>query len=606
MERTDFNNSSKPMYDLYLSYSSKDQSFAKLLCEALEYNGLRVFYALRDVLYGGEYSESIVSAIKVSKYFVPIISDNSVTSKWCRRELELALHEAQDRSKPIIPVCLSSNTMNIATIKELPIYLQIKNASTIFCNERTEEAAQELANILAVRIKGEKEETELHERLSEYLKSGADGLATEVLCKLAENSFREIEEIYKSTPNCSKIPSFRNKIAKLISQLDKIDDLYDYVYGEEGRKIAHKKKPVIDGIRGLLKYDLFSGDDLFLISCAIRLIYFEREILYASIDATTGGDLSDGIIDVPPVYIEKFIDAQKIHTEKYDRELVIQNSKDYSEDEWLFIMETPKFIYKKYKYNDKAKKPEPPKEKKDELLLSVASFMREGNKILDMIGETEKAEEFLHCLILSYERLKAYCEVIGEKKVLSECVERIFELKEKLKTEKFGKKSDPKVQNGIRSLLGLTIPKAGIFDVFISHKSEDTDIASEMYDYLKVNMKEAFYDKETLPQMSEAQYRKAIMSALDGSKHFVVILSDLSFLESYWVSLEMEIFMSEIDEGRKPGSNFLFVVTNKVYDEIMSTNKAALPIEYRRCEIMKVSEYKTKLLSYLNKTTFNN
>ena len=92
-----------------------------------------------------------------------------------------------------------------------------------------------------------------------------------------------------------------------------------------------------------------------------------------------------------------------------------------------------------------------------------------------------------------------------------------------------------------------------------------------------------------------------IMQALDASRHVVVVFSDLAYLKSDWVSLEMEVFQGEMDEGRKPGANFLMIVTKSVYDQIMQSNKTLLPIEYRRCEIMCMEDYRERLLNYLNR-----
>ena len=114
-------------------------------------------------------------------------------------------------------------------------------------------------------------------------------------------------------------------------------------------------------------------------------------------------------------------------------------------------------------------------------------------------------------------------------------------------------------------------------------------------------MKEVFFDKISLPEMSEAEYEDAIMNALDNSKHFIVVLSDLKYLESKWVTLEMKTFKSEINEGRKTDSNFIIVVTNDVYDQIISSNKKVLPIQYRRSEIVRFENYEKVLLSYVSK-----
>jgi len=341
---------------------------------------------------------------------------------------------------------------------------------------------------------------------------------------------------------------------------------------------------------------------------ALRLLYFDREIRWDCIDVATHGDLSDGIIRALPV--ADHIKKQDEYRERYfalqkKESFTAGESSKYSEQEKQIIQDTVSYIYTgkevlspiriDREMSDAVKEPD----RDDQLLYSVASFMKEGNKVFDLMSEYQGAEDFLRCLLLSYERLRAYCEVVGEKEVCAECIDRIVELKRKLEHRGLEKKVPEKVEKGIKTLLGLTVPKSGQFDVFLSHKREDMDIALDMYHFLKRNMKEAFFDKYSLPEMSQAQYRKAIMEALDGSKHFVVIFSDLAYLKSDWVQLEMEIFQSEMDEGRKENANFIMVVTDGVYNEIMKSNKSVLPIAYRRCEIMRVEEYSAKLLKYL-------
>ena len=92
-----------------------------------------------------------------------------------------------------------------------------------------------------------------------------------------------------------------------------------------------------------------------------------------------------------------------------------------------------------------------------------------------------------------------------------------------------------------------------------------------MYGFIGSHLKSAFLDKKSLPEMSEAEYKRSIMSALDGSTHFVVILSNLEYLNSKWVGVEMSTFHTEMIEGRKEKANFIFVVTdNLFYNSIMN------------------------------------
>ncbi len=564
----------RQLYDLCLSYSHKDYRFAEMLYEELIELGVSTFLGCGSIPCGVDFKKSVFDSIKIAKCYVPVISENSYSIK---QELYLAI----ERSKTIIPVCFS--------YAQLPVF--IRHISAIKINENTKEEAARIAKELAYFVEKEKEEEERLELLSKYIDSGSTNRATEVLCELVNELYAQMSTLYS--------PSiYKRHLFQLFPLLEKIESIYDYDYSQESKAIAYKKSEVLEKITTILSNDLLESNDLFYLSSSIRLLYFYREIRWACIDTTTGGDLSDGIICVPSLSEDEYKIKQKPFVLQYEKELVGQSQAKYTDDEWQFILSTPRYIYKTGK-TIKITKNKDDKVNDDELLKQVASFMREGNKIFDIIGENQQAEEFLRCLILSYERLQKYCEVVGEQKVCAECIDRINYLNKKLKNTFVDNRSGVKAQEGIKILLGLSIPKTGAFDVFISHKSEDTDIASDMYLYLKRNMKEAFYDKESLPEMSESQYRKSIMRALDGSTHFVLILSDLSYIESYWVSLEMEIFQAEIDEGRKLNSNFIMIVTNEVFEEIMKSNKSVLPIEYRRCEIIRVEEYKTKLLSYI-------
>lgn len=51
---------------------------------------------------------------------------------------------------------------------------------------------------------------------------------------------------------------------------------------------------------------------------------------------------------------------------------------------------------------------------------------------------------------------------------------------------------------------------------------------------------------------------------------------------------------------KAPHSNFVFLVTDSLYNTIIRNNKKDLPIEYRGYQIIKMSEYDTMLLQYIN------
>ncbi len=263
-------------------------------------------------------------------------------------------------------------------------------------------------------------------------------------------------------------------------------------------------------------------------------------------------------------------------------------------------------------YNELIKKSEEKAKKKEKIIASgklseedktlhaVADFMREGNKLFELLKEKGAAGDFLKCLLTSYERLRNYCSVVGASKVEAECIEKIFEIKDELERTKPSEvKPDEKLENGIKSLLGFKVRNVGNYDVFISFKSEDMYAAEKIYDYFHENMLQPFFSPKSLPELSEADYEDAIMEALDKSRHFVVVLSKLEYMEANWVKREMRTFNSEIEEGRKDGANFVFVVSDDVYDEIIGSNKKILPIHYRKWQIIRMSEFRKTLLDYI-------
>ena len=129
--------------------------------------------------------------------------------------------------------------------------------------------------------------------------------------------------------------------------------------------------------------------------------------------------------------------------------------------------------------------------------------------------------------------------------------------------------------------------------MFLSYKSEDEDLARKVYDYLTQSGKEVFFAKQTLPQLGESEYRAAIFEALERSKHLVVVGSKPDYLKTKWVRKEWDTFDNEITDGRKTGALVLLLADDIVAD------KGKLPIELRAKEIVKMSEFRSRLLSYL-------
>lgn len=76
--------------DVFISHSTKDAEIAQRICCALEDKGVGCCIAPRDIPYGNDWAGEITKAIKASKLFVFIFSENSNQSEECLKEVNVA------------------------------------------------------------------------------------------------------------------------------------------------------------------------------------------------------------------------------------------------------------------------------------------------------------------------------------------------------------------------------------------------------------------------------------------------------------------------------------------------------------------------------------
>lgn len=76
---------------VFVSYSSKDKSWADAACAVLESKGVRCWIAPRDIAAGSEWGAAIITGIDACHAMVLIFSDNANRSPQVRREVERAL-----------------------------------------------------------------------------------------------------------------------------------------------------------------------------------------------------------------------------------------------------------------------------------------------------------------------------------------------------------------------------------------------------------------------------------------------------------------------------------------------------------------------------------
>ena len=74
-------------HDVFISYSHKDKSVADAICARLEGDGVRCWYAPRDIAPGSDWAGSIIDAIASAKIMVLIFTDFSNASSQVLREV---------------------------------------------------------------------------------------------------------------------------------------------------------------------------------------------------------------------------------------------------------------------------------------------------------------------------------------------------------------------------------------------------------------------------------------------------------------------------------------------------------------------------------------
>ena len=575
---------------IYINYSHKDEAMTRALVEYLSQQGYAVGYD--SGIADETWMETISDAIRKCDVFIILITKNSIGSKDVLYQARFAIREARQRDKIILPVVFDRDDLKLSTrwSSILRRYKWIK------CDSKNPDWIWFVSYTIAEGYGNEQRKQKQYEEYSELQKSDNSLYASEKLTEIMDLILKELE---------GAAPSGKRKslLMELDRCLEQIEALYDYDYSSEARSIARKKLDILNRISSLPECTQKETADIFSVACGVRFLHWHREIRWQGVDTVTGGDLSEGIIKTIPE--SESVKKQGLFNELFKAALASDNwQEDYSETEADFILQTKKFLNES---------PEPPRKEQtsrqeqaspDEKMETIARYIQDGNRVFELIGQDEKAVDFLRCLITSYERLRNYCDVVGARKISAECAERIADLKQRFMQIREDKDLQAtKAERGIKALLGITVPGSGEYDVFLSHKKEDDDIAGYVYGFLKTYMKEVFFDKISLPEISRSEYRKAIMTALDHSKHFIVIVTQIETLQETdsqdWVQREMEAFHTEIFEGRKEDSNFIILATDEVYNQIISQNKRNIYIDWRNYTILKISDYRETLMSYI-------
>jgi hypothetical protein len=101
-------------YSCFISYSSKDQTFADRLYADLQSKGVRCWFAPEDLKIGDKFRIRIDESIRLHDKLLLVLSSTSVSSDWVEKEVETAMErERQEKRTVLFPIRLDDAVMEI-------------------------------------------------------------------------------------------------------------------------------------------------------------------------------------------------------------------------------------------------------------------------------------------------------------------------------------------------------------------------------------------------------------------------------------------------------------------------------------------------------------
>lgn len=93
----------------FISYSHKDEEFARQLCDRMRKAGLRVWYAAEDMQGGKKLHEQIYNAIQIHDRLLLVLSEHSIQSEWVMTEIRKAREtEKKEKRRKLFPIRLAN------------------------------------------------------------------------------------------------------------------------------------------------------------------------------------------------------------------------------------------------------------------------------------------------------------------------------------------------------------------------------------------------------------------------------------------------------------------------------------------------------------------
>lgn len=126
---------------IFICHSHEDKSFARKLAIALAGAGFKVWIDEAEIRIGDSLIGKIEAGIKETTHLIAIISNASITSRWCQEELRMAINrQIGGKSITVLPVVIDNC--------ELPGFLQEKKYADFRNTRRFEQSFKELYEAL--------------------------------------------------------------------------------------------------------------------------------------------------------------------------------------------------------------------------------------------------------------------------------------------------------------------------------------------------------------------------------------------------------------------------------------------------------------------------
>lgn len=132
-----------------------------------------------------------------------------------------------------------------------------------------------------------------------------------------------------------------------------------------------------------------------------------------------------------------------------------------------------------------------------------------------------------------------------------------------------------------------------IYNVFISCKKDDYELAIPVYEYLTSLGLKVFLACTELSKLGQSAYSDEIDEVLSRSEHMIVVASQINYIKSKWPRFEWGTFCDDLQSDYRDG-NLVLLLTN---DVIVSANQ--LPSRIRHKQFFPITEYK-KVIDYVN------